>query len=59
MEEHVFARVGRLTASAGVAAAPREGVEAIELLDRADRALTLAKKRGRRRAVSTPQAHAH
>jgi diguanylate cyclase (GGDEF)-like protein len=59
LEEHAFARVGSVTASAGVAAAPRDGVEAVELLDRADRALTLAKKRGRRRVMSTPQAHAH
>ena len=59
LEEHPFARVGHLTASAGVAAGPRDGVEAVELLDLADRSLDIAKKSGRRRAVVTAHPHAH
>jgi diguanylate cyclase (GGDEF)-like protein len=59
LEEHAFARVGRLTASAGVAAGPRDGLEAVELMDLADRSLELAKKSGRRRTVAPPAHHAH
>jgi diguanylate cyclase (GGDEF)-like protein len=59
LEEHPFARVGRLTASAGVAAGPRDGVEAVELVHQADQALTLAKKSGRRRVLAGTHAHAH
>jgi diguanylate cyclase (GGDEF)-like protein len=59
LEEHAFARVGRLTASAGVAAGPRDGVEALELLDQADRSLGVAKKSGRRRAVASTRTHTH
>ena len=59
LEEHSFARVGRLTASAGVAAGPRDGMEALELLEQADRSLGLAKKSGRRRAVVSARTHTH
>ena len=59
LEEHAFARIGRLTASAGVAAGPRDGMESLELLDQADRSLGLAKKSGRRRAVASARPHAH
>ncbi len=59
LEEHSFARIGRLSASAGVAASPREGLQSIELLDRADRALSLAKKAGRRRTVRSEAGRAH
>ena len=59
IEEHRFSRAGRLTASAGVAASPRDGMESIELLDRADRTLGVAKKSGRRRTVRSEPSHAH
>lgn len=58
-EEHRFARVGRLTISAGVAACPPDGTQAIELVEAAERALTIAKKAGRRRvgAAAPPAVH--
>ena len=59
LEEHPFGRVGRVTASAGVASGPRDGLEAVELLDRADRSLGAAKKSGRRRAVGGGHPYAH
>lgn len=59
LEGHTFARVGRLSASAGVAAGPRDGVEAVELVHQADQALTLAKKAGRRRVLAVASAQAH
>jgi diguanylate cyclase (GGDEF)-like protein len=59
IEEHRFARVGRLSASAGVATCPRDGVEGVELLEYAARALSIAKKSGRRRAVSADHAYSH
>jgi diguanylate cyclase (GGDEF)-like protein len=59
LEEHRFARAGRLTASAGVAAGPRDGMDALELIDRADRTLGQAKKSGRRRTVRSQTTHAH
>lgn len=59
LEEHHFARVGRLSATAGVVAAPRDGWEPIELIDRADRALGVAKKSGRRRTARTEPTHVH
>jgi diguanylate cyclase (GGDEF)-like protein len=52
IEGHRFARVGRLSCSAGVAAAPRDGLDAIELLSAAEQALGLAKKAGRRRTAA-------
>ena len=59
LENHAFARIGRLTASAGVAAGPLDGVESLELLEQADRSLGLAKKAGRRRAVASARPNAH
>jgi diguanylate cyclase (GGDEF)-like protein len=58
-EEHRFARAGRLGVSAGVSASPRDGLESVELMDRAERALTLAVKAGRRRAVASESARVH
>jgi diguanylate cyclase (GGDEF)-like protein len=59
LEDHSFARVGRISASAGVAAGPRDGLEAVEVLHHADEALTCAKKSGRRRVSVSPQTHSH
>ena len=57
LEEHRFARVGHISASAGVAAAPMDGAEGVELMESSERALALAKKGGRRRVmVATPPA---
>jgi diguanylate cyclase (GGDEF)-like protein len=59
VEEHRFARIGRLSASAGVASGPRDGVEALELITQLDQALSVAKKSGRRRVTLTDPAHTH
>jgi diguanylate cyclase (GGDEF)-like protein len=59
LEEHGFARVGRLSASAGVAASPRDGADAAEIMHAADRALSVAKKSGRRRVATSAAASAH
>lgn len=59
LEAHAFARVGRLSASAGVAASPRDGLESIELIDQVERALSVAKKSGRRRTARSESARAH
>lgn len=59
LEDHRFARAGRLTASVGVTSSPRGGLEALELMTGADRALTLAKKGGRRRVASLDAAPVH
>lgn len=59
VEEHRFARIGRLSASAGVASGPRDGVEALELITQLDHALSVAKKSGRRRVTLTDPAHTH
>jgi diguanylate cyclase (GGDEF)-like protein len=59
IEEHRFARVGRISVSAGVASCPRDGVEPLELLNCAEQALGIAKKSGRRRVVGAAHAHAH
>ncbi len=48
LEEHRFAHVGRVSATAGVAASPRDGLEAVELIEAARQALALAHKSGRR-----------
>jgi GGDEF domain-containing protein len=45
--------------SAGVSASPRDGLESVELMDRAERALALAVKAGRRRAVASESARVH
>jgi diguanylate cyclase (GGDEF)-like protein len=59
LEEHTFARIGRLSATAGVAAGPRDGVEAVELVHQADQALDVAKKSGRRRALAVAPSNIH
>jgi diguanylate cyclase (GGDEF)-like protein len=59
IEDHRFARAGRIAASAGVATGPRDGMESVELLEGAERALSVAKKSGRRRVMASGQAHAH
>ena len=59
IEEHRFARVGRLSVSAGVAASPRDGMSALELLSAAEQALGLAKKAGRRRSATNPSQSTH
>jgi diguanylate cyclase (GGDEF)-like protein len=59
LEEHRFPRVSRVSASAGVAASPRDGVEAVELLNAMDQALAIAKKSGRRRVGLSGPRHAH
>jgi diguanylate cyclase (GGDEF)-like protein len=59
LEEHRFPRVGRVSASFGVAASPRSGVDPLELLDAAERALGLAKKAGRRRVQVDEVRHVH
>ncbi len=59
LEEHRFARVGRLSVSSGVVAAPRDGLDPLELMNGVDQALGLAKKGGRRRVVTRDSAHVH
>ena len=59
LEDHRFARVGRITASVGVSASPRDGIESVELMESADRALSLAKKSGRRRVAASEPARVH
>jgi diguanylate cyclase (GGDEF)-like protein len=59
LEDHRFARVGHVTASAGVAASPLDGVDPLELLERADRALSVAKKSGRRKVSASPRSNTH
>ena len=54
IEEHRFPRVSAVSASAAVAASPRHGLESAELTERLARALTIAKKSGRRR-VAIPE----
>jgi diguanylate cyclase (GGDEF)-like protein len=59
IEEHRFARVGRLSASAGVASGPRDGVESLELMGQLDQAISKARKSGRRRIATPDPAHTH
>lgn len=59
LEEHRFARVGHVSVTAGVATCPQDGVEAVELLEGAERALAIARKSGRRRVSGAPAAHTH
>ncbi len=59
VEEHRFARAGHVSACAGVASAPRDGMEGTELLDAAEKAVRLAKKAGRRRTTSSEPGHVH
>lgn len=59
VEEHRFARAGKLSCSAGVAASPRDGLDSTELLASAEEALGLAKKAGRRRTAQHDAGHSH
>ncbi len=59
LEEHRFERVGPLTASFGIATGPKHGVDALELMDQAEKALGLAKKNGRRRGQHAPAGGIH
>jgi diguanylate cyclase (GGDEF)-like protein len=59
IEEHRFARAGRLSATAGVATGPRDGIESVELLAAAEQALSLAKKGGRCRSMVTSRQPVH
>jgi len=59
IEDHRFARVGRVSASVGVTSSPRGGVESVELMANADRALSMAKKAGRRRVAASDPARVH
>ncbi|MEK7824347.1 MAG: sensor domain-containing diguanylate cyclase [Candidatus Eisenbacteria bacterium] len=59
LEDHRFARVGRISASIGVTASPRGGLEGVELLANGDQALALAKKSGRRRVAAFEPAPVH
>ncbi len=59
IEEHRFARAGRLSCSAGVASFPRDGLDGTELLAAAEQALGLAKKAGRRRTAQSGPGHTH
>ncbi len=57
IEDHRFARVGRMSATAAVATSPRDGLESVELLEAAGRALGVARKSGRRRVTASAPAH--
>jgi diguanylate cyclase (GGDEF)-like protein len=59
LEEHRFARVGHVSVTAGLAASPRDGLEGIELMHRAEQALAIARKSGRRRVTAFDVAQAH
>ena len=59
VEEHRFARAGRVSCSAGVASCPRDGLDPTELLAASEQALGLAKKAGRRRTSASGPTHAH
>lgn len=54
IESHRFPRVAAVSASAAVAASPRHGLDSAELTGHLERALTVAKKSGRRR-VAIPE----
>lgn len=59
LEDHRFARVNRLAVAAGVSASPRDGLEDVEIMEQAERALAIGAKSGRRCAVGTEVAHVH
>jgi diguanylate cyclase (GGDEF)-like protein len=59
IEEHRFARAGRVSCSAGVASTPRDGLDATELLAAAEQALGVAKKSGRHRTSASGPSHTH
>jgi len=51
VEDHHFARVGRMAVVAGVSCSPRDGVEDVEIMAAVERAVALGAKSGRRSAV--------
>ncbi|HEY6867797.1 MAG TPA: GGDEF domain-containing protein, partial [Candidatus Eisenbacteria bacterium] len=57
LEDHRFARVGRVSATAAVATSPRDGLDAVELLEAVGRSLAVARKSGRRRVSASPPRH--
>ena len=57
LEDHRFARVGRVSSTAAVATSPRDGVETVELLEAVTRALIVARKAGRRRVSASVPLH--
>ena len=57
LEGHRFARVGRVSATAAVATSPRDGLEAVELLEAVGRSLVVARKSGRRRVTASEPRH--
>lgn len=59
IDGHRFERVGRISASMGVASCPRSGVDSLELLDSAERAVAGAKKGGRHRVTSAEPPRVH
>jgi len=59
LESHRFERVGRISASIGIAACPRSGLDSLELLDSAERAVSVSKKGGRRRVTSVEPSRVH
>jgi len=59
IDSHRFERVGRVSASIGVASCPRSGVDTLELLDSAERAVAGAKKAGRHRVASAEPPRVH
>ena len=59
LEDHRFPRVGAISVSAGVASAPRDGMDPTELLGAAERALGLAKKAGRHRTAASGPTQTH
>src|SRR5690349_17432934 len=59
LEEHRFPRAGHLSASAGIASSPRDGVESVELMNAVDLALSVAKKSGRRRVAAPASQRTH
>ena len=52
LEEHGFGRVARVSATAGIASSPNDGLEAVELIERASQSLSVARKSGRRRSTA-------
>jgi diguanylate cyclase (GGDEF)-like protein len=59
LEEHRFARVGRVSASAAAASGPRDGMEPLELMSQLDQAISVARKSGRRRVAVPDLPHTH
>ena len=57
LEAHRFGRVGRVSATAAVTSCPRDGLEAVELMQSVERALIGARKGGRRRVAAPSPLH--